>query len=143
MPSTLSTAITASASALEAERVRVEVAVSNLANANSTRGPDGQPYRRRDVVLGAAPVDAFDDALGRTGATGVRVADIVEDQTAPQRRYEPTHPDADAEGFVAVPNVDPAEEMVDILAASRAYQANLTAINVIRDMLQKALELAR
>jgi flagellar basal-body rod protein FlgC len=141
--STLSAAIAASSSALAAERARIEVAVSNLANAESTRGPDGQPYRRRDVVLEAAAAEPFDAALGRAAATGVRVATIVEDQSPARRRYEPSHPDADAEGFVALPNVDAAEEMVDMLGAARAYQANLTAINLIRDMVQKALDLGR
>jgi flagellar basal-body rod protein FlgC len=141
--STLNAAIDASASALAAERMRIEVAVSNLANAESTRGPDGRPYRRRDVVLAAAPVGAFDAALGRAGAIGVSVAGIVEDTTAARRRYEPSHPDADGEGFVAVPNVDPAEEMVDMVSAARAYQANLTAISLVRDLLQRALELGR
>ena len=137
---TLSSAIAASASALDAERTRVEVAISNLANAGSTRGPDGQPYRRRDVVLAAESGQSFDGALG---AAGVRVADIVQDPEPFQRRYEPSHPDADADGFVALPNVDPATEMVDLLSASRAYQANLTAIGLVRDMLQRALDIGR
>jgi flagellar basal-body rod protein FlgC len=139
----LSTAITASASALDAQRARIEVAVSNIANAESTRGPDGQPYRRRDVVLRAEPIEPFSDSLGKAEAIGVTVNDIVEDQSPFRRRYEPAHPDADAEGFVAMPNVDVPEEMVDMLGAARAYQANLTAINLIRDTIQKALELGR
>jgi flagellar basal-body rod protein FlgC len=140
---TLSAAIAASATALDAERTRIEVAVSNLANAESTRGPDGQPYRRRDVVLAAQSVAPFDEALGRAAATGVKVVSVVEDATPSRRRFEPSHPDADAEGYVALPNVDPAEEMVDMLSAARAYQANLTAINLIRDLVQRALELGR
>jgi flagellar basal-body rod protein FlgC len=140
--STLNAAITASASALSAERARIEVAVSNLANAESTRGPDGQPYRRRDVVLATAG-DSFDAVLGRAGAVGVDVAAVVEDQSPFQRRYDPSHPDADAEGFVALPNVDTPAEMVNMLSASRAYQANLTAIGLIREVVQKALELGR
>jgi flagellar basal-body rod protein FlgC len=139
----LSTAITASASALDAQRARIEVAVSNIANAESTRGPDGRPYRRRDVVLQSEPISPFDGELGRAEAIGVRVDDIVEDQAEFRRRYEPAHPDADAEGFVAMPNVDVPEEMVDMLGATRAYQANLTAINLIRDTIQRALELGR
>ena len=141
--STLSAALAASASALSAERTRVEVAVSNLANAESTRGPDGQPYRRRDVVLEADPASSFDAALGRAQATGVRVAGIVQD-TAPFRtRYEPAHPDADENGFVQLPNVDTPEEMVNMLGAARAYQANLAAIGLIKDMVNKALELGK
>ena len=142
MPS-LYAAFGASASALDAQRTRLEVAVSNLANAESTRGPDGQPYRRRDVLLESAPVESFDAALGNAGAVGVKVSGIVEDQTAFKRRYEPSHPDADADGYVSMPNVDAPEEMVDMLGAARAYQANLTAIGLIRDLVQRALELGR
>jgi flagellar basal-body rod protein FlgC len=140
---TLNTAVTAAASALAAERMRIEVAVSNLANAESTRGPDGKPYRRRDVVLASAPVESFDAVLGNASATGVQVAGVIEDQQPGRRRFEPSHPDADKEGYVEVPNVDPASEMVDMLSAARAYQANLTAVNLIRDLVQRALELGR
>lgn len=141
--STLTSALGVSASALTAERTRIEVAVSNLANAESTRGPNGQPYRRRDVVLGAAKEDTFDSALGKASPVGVRVLDIVEDQEPFQRRFDPSHPDADAEGFVSLPNVDAPSEMVDMLSASRAYQANLAAIGLIRELVQKALELGK
>ena len=141
--STLNSAINASASALTAERTRIEVAVSNLANAESTRGPDGTPYRRRDVVLVADEQNAFESALGEAGAVGVKVAAVVEDQAPFKRRYDPSHPDADTEGFVALPNVDTPEEMVNMLSASRAYQANLTAIGLIRELVLKALELGK
>jgi flagellar basal-body rod protein FlgC len=141
--STLTSALTASASALNVERTRIEVAVSNLANAESTRGADGQPYRRRDVVLAPDPNNTFEDALGQAGAVGVKVVDIVEDRAPFRRRYDPSHPDADAEGFVAMPNVEAPEEMVNMLSASRAYQANLTAIGLIRELVQKSLELGK
>jgi flagellar basal-body rod protein FlgC len=142
--STLSAAIAASASGLNAERARIEVAVSNLANAESTRSASGEPYRRRDVILASEQVgEPFGATLQNASATGVRVAAVVEDQAEFKRRYEPSHPDADAEGFVALPNVEPAEEMVDMLSAARAYQANLTAINLVRDMIARALELGR
>jgi flagellar basal-body rod protein FlgC len=141
--STLYSAMSASASALSAERVRIEVAVSNMANAESTRGTNGQPYRRRDVVLASNPVETFADAMGRTGAVGVKVADIVEDQLPFSRRYDPAHPDADKEGFVAMPNVDVPEQMVDMLAAARAYQANLTAIGLIKDLIGRSIDLGR
>ena len=123
--------------------MRIEVAVSNLANAESTRGADGQVYRRRDVVLGADPVQSFDAVLGKAAATGVKVTAVLEDQTPARVRYEPSHPDANKDGYVALPNVDSAEEMVDMLGAARAYQANLTAIGLIRDLVQRALELGR
>jgi flagellar basal-body rod protein FlgC len=142
--STLSAAIKASGSALSAERARIEVAVSNLANAGSTRSADGQPYRRRDVILTPDQVNSFDAALGAASATGVKVAGIVEDTQPFQEVYDPSHPDADpATGIVKLPNVKAEEEMVDLLTAARAYQANLAAVNVIRDMVAKALELGK
>lgn len=139
----LGSAINASASALNAQRARMEVAVSNIANAESTRGVDGQPYRRRDVVLESTPIASFDSELQRAGAVGVKVADVIEDAEAFRRRFDPAHPDADTDGMVAVPNVDVPEEMVDLLGAARAYQANLTAIGLIRDTVQRALELGK
>jgi flagellar basal-body rod protein FlgC len=138
--STLAGAINASASALDAQRARMEVAVSNMANAESTRGPDGQPYRRREVVLETKGATSMS---GHIEAAGVAVSAVVEDQAPFRTRYEPSHPDADADGFVKVPNVDVPEEMVDMLGAARAYQANLTAIGLIRDTVQKALDLAK
>jgi flagellar basal-body rod protein FlgC len=141
--STLGGALKASASALGAELSRIEVAVSNLANAESTRSVDGQPYRRRDVLLAADPAASFDSLLGSATATGVKVAGVVEDTEPFRKRYEPSHPDADADGFVSLPNVDAAMEMVDLIGAARAYQANLAAINVIRDMVARALELGK
>jgi len=139
----LGDAIKVSASALNAQRARIEVAVSNIANAESTRGVDGQPYRRRDVVLSAIPIESFDSALGRADAVGVKVSEVIEDMSEFRRRYDPAHPDADKDGMVAVPNVDVPEEMVDMLGAARAYQANLTAIGLIRDTVQRALELGK
>jgi flagellar basal-body rod protein FlgC len=141
--STLSAASAASASALSVERTRIEVAVSNIANAESTRGLDGQPYRRRDVVLAEDSVVSFDRVLGQASASGVKVAGIVQDQMPFRRRYEPSHPDADQDGFVSLPNVDTSSEMVDMLGAARAYQANLAAIGIIKEMVAKALELGR
>jgi len=141
--SNLSAALTASASALGVERTRIEVAVSNIANAESTRGINGQPYRRRDVVLSEDPVASFANVLGQASASGVKVAGIVQDNSPFRRRYEPGHPDADADGFVSLPNVDTSSEMVDMLGAARAYQANLAAIGLIKDMVAKALELGR
>jgi flagellar basal-body rod protein FlgC len=139
--STLLSAITASASGLDAQRARMEVAVSNLANAESTRTANGEPYRRREIVLEATSEDGRGASSGPVA--GVRVAGVFEDRAEFRRRYEPSHPDADADGFVAMPNVDVPEEMVDMLGAARAYQANLTAISLIRDTISKALELAK
>jgi len=142
--SQLLSAVNAAASALDAQRARMEVAVSNLANAESTRTANGEPYRRRDVMLETVSSDPFGQALGAaTQADGVRVSDVVEDQEPFRRRYEPSHPDADKDGFVSMPNVDVPEEMVNLVGAARAYQANLAAISLIRDTVQKALELAK
>jgi flagellar basal-body rod protein FlgC len=141
--SSLSAAISASASALNVERTRIEVAVSNIANAESTKGPDGKPYRRRDVLLASDEVNSFDHALGQASAVGVKVSAVVQDQAPFRQRYEPSHPDADKDGFVQLPNVDAPQEMVDMMGAARAYQANLAAISMIRELVAKALELGR
>jgi flagellar basal-body rod protein FlgC len=141
--STLNDALSVSASALTVERTRIEVAVSNMANAESTRSANGQPYRRRDVIIAADPKTGFDAALGNAGVVGVKIADIVEDKAPFQRRYDPAHPDADANGFVAMPNVDTPEEMVNMMSASRAYQANLQAVGLINDTVKKALDLGK
>lgn len=139
---TLRTAITAAASALDVNRARIEVAVSNLANAESTRAGAGTPYRRREVVLETMAIDGA-RGPGSAIAFGVRVASIMEDQSDFPERFEPSHPDADERGFVRVPNVDVPEEMVDMLGAARAYQANLAAITMIRETVQRALEIGR
>ena len=141
--SSLTAAIAASATALNVERTRIEVAVSNMANAESTHGPDGLPYRRRDVILAPDEVSTFDAQLGHASAMGVKVSAVVQDQSPFRKRYEPSHPDADADGFVSLPNVDSPQEMVDMLGAARAYQANLAAITMIRELVAKALELGR
>ena len=96
-----------------------------------------------DVVLGSVPQNTFDAALNKATPIGVQVADVVEDRSPFQRRYDPSHPDADAEGFVAMPNVDVPAEMVDMMSASRAYQANLTAIGIVNDLMRKALDLGK
>jgi|SRR5688572_14079227 len=142
--STLSAAVKASGSALAAERTRIEVALSNIANASSTRTADGGPYRRRDVILTPDTVNSFDAALGKASATGVRVAGIVEDVQPFQEVFDKSHPDADpVTGLVKLPNVNTQDEMVDLLQAARAYQANLAAVTVIRDMVARALELGK
>lgn len=145
------------ATGLTAERLRMDVVAGNLANAQTTRGADGQPYRRREVVLQeAAPSGAsFGAALAGAlaggpraatsgpAANGVQVAGIVEDD-APQRRiYDPGHPDADAEGYVTLPNVNPVTEMVDLISASRAYEANVTAMQSAKMLFSRTLELLR
>ncbi len=141
-------AITISGSGLSAERLRMDVTAENLANAQSTRGPDGQPYRRKEVVLQQAE-GGFESALrtasagSASGARGVEVAGIVEDRTPNRQVYDPGHPDADARGYVAMPNVDSVTEMVDLISASRAYEANVTAMQTAKTMFARTLDLLK
>ncbi len=135
-------ALHVSASGLAAERVRVNLASSNLANAESTRGPDGKPYQRLDPVLQAVP---FGDALAAAGGSqpmGVE-AGVSKDPSAGRRVFDPSHPDADAQGFVTLPNVNPIHEVVNLMSASRAYDANASAVETLKTMAQRALDIAR
>jgi flagellar basal-body rod protein FlgC len=125
-----------SASALVAERIRINLISSNIANANSTRTPEGGPYRRKDAVFAAMLDKAQQGAPG-----GVQVMGIVEDNSPPQLRYDPDHPDADPLGYVAYPNVNVVEEMVDLMTATRVYEANVTAMKAGMDMEMKALQI--
>ena len=140
-------ALHVSASGLSAERLRMDVTAENLANAQTTRGADGQPYRRRDVVLQQAGGSGFGAALqgamGGGDSRGVQVAGIVEDQAPARRIYDPSHPDADAQGYVSMPNVNPVTEMVDLITAQRAYEANVTAMQAAKGMFLKTLDLLR
>ena len=135
----LFSAISVSASGMEAQRVRAELIAGNLANADTTRTPEGGPYRRRDAVFTTAPVEgSFADNLA---AAGVRVASISVDAGDPERRYLPGHPDADKDGYVAFPKIHPPEEMVDLMGASRGYEANVAAIATVKDMIGRSLDL--
>jgi flagellar basal-body rod protein FlgC len=141
------TAMEVSASGLSAQRTRMNVASSNLANVSTTRGADGGPYRRKDVVLTAvAPPEALagSHAGGLSQSIrGVEVSAIVEDANPPQYEYDPGHPDADAEGYVAYPNINTVEEMVDMITASRAYEAGVTAMGTAVSMAERALGIGR
>jgi flagellar basal-body rod protein FlgC len=133
-----------SASALRAQRLRMDVIAANLANAQSTRTPAGGPYRRRDVVLEALPQgESFDELLGAPAGAAVRVARLVEDTRPPRVVFDPGHPDADAAGYVALPNVNVVSEMVDLMAATRAYEANVAAVNATKRVLEAALDIGR
>jgi len=140
-------ALSVSASGLAAQRTRAELLAENLANADTTRTPAGGPYRRKDAVFASQPVSsAFSSAFAAqldSTLTGVAVTEIVEDARPPEKRYLPGHPDADAEGYVAFPRVNPAEDMVDLLGAARGYQANLAAASAIKDMIHRSIELLR
>jgi len=137
-----------SASALSAERLRMDVTAENLANAQSTRTANGGPYRRKEVVLEATGDGGFAGALAAARSAdgpngGVRVAGIAED-TAPDRLvYDPGHPDANQQGYVRMPNVNPVTEMVDLISASRSYEANVTAMQTAKQMFTKTLDLLR
>jgi flagellar basal-body rod protein FlgC len=136
---------------MEAQRSRAEIITENLANADTTRTPDGGPYKRKDTVFTASPVSSsFSEALSAASgqntfgqSLGVAVSDITIDDRDPERRYMPGHPDADADGYVAFPRVDPAEEMVDLMSASRGYQANVAAISAVKDMIARSIDLFR
>jgi flagellar basal-body rod protein FlgC len=132
-----------SSSALHAQRLRMDVIAANLANAQSTRTPEGGPYKRRDVVLEALPGDRFEDVLGAEGGGAVRVSRVVEDEKPPRVVFDPGHPDADDRGYVAYPNVNPLTEMVDLMAATRAYEANVAAVNATKRVLEAALSIGR
>ena len=127
-----------SGSALAAQRQRMNVIASNMANAHSTRTADGGPYRRQDVVFTTDPADA-----GRPGLDGVKVSSVVRDESPFRMVYEPAHPDANQDGFVAMPNVNVIEEMVNMMMASRAYEASVSTFNISKAMFMKTMELGR
>jgi flagellar basal-body rod protein FlgC len=141
------TAMDVSATALTAERTRMNLISSNLANANSTRTAAGGPYKRKDAIFLAAPIAGkFNDTLKRLNPqnpTGVEVVQITEDQNPPRLQYDPAHPDANAQGYVALPNINVVEEMADMISATRAYEANVTAAQAAKSMALKTLELGR
>jgi len=126
----LLSALDINASGLAAQRQRVELSSVNLANSQTTRTAEGGPYRRKDVVF-------------QSVMDGVEVAGVVDDQTAFDRRYEPGHPDADAQGYVEYPNVNVMQEMANLVEAARTYEANISALNVVKTMISKTLELGK
>jgi flagellar basal-body rod protein FlgC len=149
----LFSSLSVSASGMAAQRARTDVLVENLANAETTRTPDGGPYRRKDVVFRTAESgSAFSsflatemDVFSRRDPlqTGVEVSETILDDREPERRFIPGHPDADAQGYVAFPHVNPAEEMVDLMSASRGFQANVSAMSAVKDMLHRSIDLLK
>lgn len=144
----LFTAISISASGMEAQRTRAEIITENLANADTTRTPEGGPYKRKDAIFSPSPAAiSFSDAMAGASSgglgEGVTVSRIVTDQSDPERRYLPGHPDADANGYVAFPKVNPASEMVDLLGASRGYEADVAAISAAKDMIARSIDIFR
>ena len=133
-------------SALTAERFRTDIILQNLANQNTTRTAEGGPYRRKQVVLRENQLD-FKSELGKAMTKadrgGVYVEEVVESQNPLVPVYDPDHPDANEDGYVMMPNVNSAEEMVDLMAATRAYEANVTAVNAAKGMAMKALDIGK
>ena len=134
------------ASGMAAQRTRAELLAENLANAETTRTPEGGPYRRKDAVFTSSEVTSPFASIFKgvvQGPSGVAVSDIITDQRDPEMRYLPGHPDANAEGYVAFPRINPAEDMVDLMGAARSYEANVAAISAVKDMIQRSLDLFR
>jgi flagellar basal-body rod protein FlgC len=145
----LTDSLAISVSALDAQRHRLNVIATNLANAESTRTPQGTAYKRRDVIFETTPVASkFKKALAKAGMDGqplqgVRIAGVREDPKMGKALYDPKHPDADKDGMVQMPNVNVLEEMVNMMAASRAYEANVQAISAAKSMWSRALEIGK
>ena len=141
-------ALRASASGLSAQRVRMKLIASNLANVSTTRTPEGGPYQRREPIFSAASskVDSFQDILKarqQGDVVEVQTVGVVKDGRDPIMKYEPDHPDANEDGFIALPNISVTEEMVNLVSASRSYEANIAAVKATKNMVTKALEIGR
>jgi flagellar basal-body rod protein FlgC len=133
-----------SASGMAAQRTRAELLVQNMANAETTRTPEGGPYRRKEVVFSTqVQASPFSAAFQNELSTGVSVVDVVTDDRAPELRYMPGHPDADANGYVAFPNLNPAEEMVNLMNAQRSYDGNVSAMAAVKDMINHSIDIMK
>jgi flagellar basal-body rod protein FlgC len=139
-----------SGAGMNAQRSRMSVISGNLANLETTRTPEGGPYRRRDIVLQAVPViGRFSDTLAENldenaqGLLSVEVADIRRSDRPPRLNFDPSHPDADTNGYVALPDINVMEEMIDLMSAVRSYEANLTAYNATKNMVRRLLDMGR
>ena len=141
---TLVPAIRISATGLDAESRRMEVIANNVANAQTTRGEDGKVFRRKEVVFAARLASEIGaDQKAESEFKGVEIQRIVADQRPLKRIWRPGHPDADEEGYVTLPNINPVEEMVDMMSASRAYEANLSAMKTARTMATAAIDILK
>lgn len=141
-------ALDTSASGMTAQRLRTDIIAQNIANVNTTRDADGNVYRRKTVVFEEKSPSAFSNALNAAMGTnsdsrGVKVTSIVEDQSEGKKVYDPSHPDADTEGYVTYPNVNTVTEMTNLIDASRSYEANITAFNATKSMALRALEVGK
>jgi len=138
----LFSAMAVSASGMAAQRTRAELLVENLANAETTRTPEGGPYRRKDAVFASEPVGtSFSSLFDSRLQEGVTVQEISVDTSDPERRYLPGHPDAGPDGYVAFPRINPAEDMVDLSGAARSFEANVAAISSVKDMIMRSIDL--
>ena len=140
----LFSALSVGASGMAAQRTRAELLVENMANAETTRTPEGGPYRRKDVVFQSDPVDSpFSSIFHKQldAPTGVAVSAILTDTSEPEKRYMPGHPDADKDGYVSFPKMNPAEDMVDLMDSARSYEANVAAMGAVKDMIQHSIDL--
>jgi flagellar basal-body rod protein FlgC len=139
--------LSTSASGLSAQRLRMNLISNNLANINTTKTEDGGPYKRKDAVFAAKPIASdFNQTLSQKlspGQAEVQVVSIHDDNRPPLLKYDPHHPDADEEGYVSMPNIKVVEEMVNMISASRSYEANVTAIKSTKEMVNQALEIGR
>jgi flagellar basal-body rod protein FlgC len=136
--------LSVSNSGMSAQRTRAELIVENLANAETTRASDGGPYRRREAIFESRETGSpFSAVYQSFDSQGVAVSEIVSDPREPDRRYIPGHPDADANGYVSFPRLNPAEEMVDLMNATRGYQANVAAMSAVKDMILRSVDLLR
>jgi flagellar basal-body rod protein FlgC len=140
----LFTSLAVSASGMSAERTRAALLVENIANSETTKTPEGGPYRRKDAVFASSDVGSnFASELESQMQTGVKVTGISVDQSEPDRQYAPGNPDADADGYIEMPKINTAEDMVDLTTANRSYQANVAAMSAVKDMIQKSIDLLR
>jgi flagellar basal-body rod protein FlgC len=140
----LFSAMDVSSSALTAQRRRLELLVTNIANAQTTRTEQGGPYQRKDVVFQTKSVEPFWKVLAEMESEvleGVEVTKVVTDDSPPVLRYEPDHPDADPDGYVAYPDIKPLEEMANLMAATRSYEANVRAFEAVKELVRRSLEL--
>ena len=140
-------ALQISASGLTSQRLRMNVVSSNLANSHTTRTPEGGPYKRKDVVFSAKPLETSFQRMMKSQIneklSEVKVVGVIEDPRPPVIKYDPQHPDADEKGYIALPNINVVEEMVNMMSATRSYEANVTAVNATKRMALKALEIGK
>lgn len=138
----------ASSSALDAEKIRMDIIAQNIANANTTKDVDGEPYKRKlvkfEAILDKAnTTNPYQNGVGQQFVKGVRLAGVVQDNNPGPKIFDPAHPDADADGYVKMPNVKVQREMVDLISSSRAYEANLSVVKTARQMSRQALAIGR